>query len=73
MELSIPTSIHQILRYFLNQEYRFTIPKSRKQLAETREEEEEKEKEQRHLQSVMRFTQTQLTAKRMVLYHDGYS
>ena len=50
-----------ILRDFLNQEYRFTIPKTRRQLAEKREEEEEQEeKDHWVLQCVMRFTQTQL-------------
>ena len=45
-----------ILGDFQNQDYRFTIPKSRIRLAEKREEEEEEHRQQ---QSVMRFKQTQ--------------
>ena len=42
---------------FLNQEHRFEISKSRKQLAEKREEGGEQE-EHRQLQCILRFTQT---------------
>ena len=43
-----------ILRDFKNQEYQFTIPKTRIRLTEKRE---EREKENRQLQSAMRFAQ----------------
>ena len=48
-----------LLRYLLNQEYRFTIPKSRIQLTERQEEERNEEEEQRQLQNAMGFTQMQ--------------
>ena len=43
-----------ILRDFKNQEYQFTIPKTRIRLTEKRE---EREKENMQLQSAMRFAQ----------------
>ena len=46
-----------ILGNFQNQEYRFTIPKSRTRLAEKRK--EGKKVERRQLQSVIRFMQMQ--------------
>ena len=50
------TSVRRIKRS-LNQEHRFAISKSRKQLAEKREEGGEQE-EHRQLQCILRFTQT---------------
>ena len=51
---SLPQST--IFKYFQNQEYRLTFPKSRTRLAKKEEEEEE---EHSQLQNVMRITRTQ--------------
>ena len=52
-----------ILGDFQNQEYRFTIPKSRTRLAKKRGKREE---DQRQLESVMRFRQSQLSLKKTI-------
>ena len=55
-----------ILKYFQNQEYHFSIPIFRTQLAEKQEEEEEEHKE---LQNVLSFKQEKVYNENMVCLH----